>query len=72
MRALIGYLVALDRAGRLRVPDPEFAARQFLGLLNEPVLWFREVVRSSVVWSETNKNPALKRLLELSASLTKK
>lgn len=43
MRALIGYLVASDKKGQLRIPDPELAARQFLGLLNEPLLWLRVI-----------------------------
>lgn len=39
--ALIEYLGELDRHGGLSVPDPDLAARQFVGLINEPLLWFR-------------------------------
>ncbi|WP_448951595.1 TetR/AcrR family transcriptional regulator [Labrys neptuniae] len=43
MRALIGYLQQLHESGVLAIPDAELAARQFLGLLNEPLLWLRVV-----------------------------
>lgn len=43
MRALVGYLKQLDQNGALVLPDAELAARQFLGLLNEPLLWLRVV-----------------------------
>lgn len=43
MRALIGYLKQLDENRTLVIPDAELAARQFLGLLNEPLLWLRVV-----------------------------
>lgn len=43
MRALVGYLKQLDETGALRIPDADLAARQFLGLLNEPLLWLRVV-----------------------------
>ncbi len=43
MRALIGYLKQIDEHGTLAIPDPDLAARQFLGLLNEPLLWLRVV-----------------------------
>ncbi|WP_200948802.1 TetR/AcrR family transcriptional regulator [Pseudoxanthomonas sp. Root630] len=43
MRALIGYLKQINENGTLAIPDAELAARQFLGLLNEPLLWLRVV-----------------------------
>ena len=43
MRALIGYLRQINENGTLAIPDPDLAARQFLGLLNEPLLWLRVV-----------------------------
>lgn len=43
MRALVGYLKQLDRNGTLALPDAELAGRQFLGLLNEPLLWLRVI-----------------------------
>jgi len=43
MRALIGYLQQINENGTLTIPDAELAARQFLGLLNEPLLWLRVV-----------------------------
>ncbi|MFS8049452.1 TetR/AcrR family transcriptional regulator [Rhizobium sp. BR 314] len=43
MRALIGYLKQIHEYGALDIPDAELAARQFLGLLNEPLLWLRVV-----------------------------
>jgi AcrR family transcriptional regulator len=43
MRALIGYLKQLDDNRTLSIADAELAARQFLGLLNEPLLWLRVV-----------------------------
>jgi AcrR family transcriptional regulator len=41
LTALIEYLGELGRRGTLAVTDPELAARQFVGLVNEPLLWFR-------------------------------
>lgn len=41
LEGLIGYLRTLSTAGRLRCPDPDLAARQFVGLINEPLLWYR-------------------------------
>lgn len=43
MRALIEYLQQINENGSLDIPDAELAARQFLGLLNEPLLWLRVV-----------------------------
>jgi AcrR family transcriptional regulator len=43
MRAVVGYLRALDSQGMLNIADPDLAARQFLGLVNEPLLWLRVV-----------------------------
>lgn len=39
------YLAHLTTLGVLACPDPLLAAHQFLGLLNEPVLWTRVVRR---------------------------
>ncbi|GAA3564788.1 TetR/AcrR family transcriptional regulator [Amycolatopsis ultiminotia] len=41
LSALTGYLGEWDRRGELSVPDPDLAARQFIGMINEPLLWFR-------------------------------
>lgn len=44
MRAVIGYLEELSRRGTLTgVDDPQLAAKQFLGLINEPLLWLRVI-----------------------------
>ncbi|WP_435103216.1 TetR/AcrR family transcriptional regulator [Arhodomonas sp. AD133] len=40
-RSLSVYLARLDGAGRLRVPDPELAAFQFLGMFKEALVWPR-------------------------------
>lgn len=39
--ALVRYLIAMDRHGRLRIPQPELAALQFLGLFKEALVWPR-------------------------------
>lgn len=41
LRSLISYLENLKERGQLRLSDPDLAARQFVGLINEPLLWFR-------------------------------
>ncbi|RKP49327.1 TetR/AcrR family transcriptional regulator [Trinickia fusca] len=41
MKVLVGYLRELDERGALRVPHAELAAKQFLGLINESLLWPR-------------------------------
>ncbi|MGW7533302.1 TetR/AcrR family transcriptional regulator [Amycolatopsis sp. NPDC054798] len=41
LSALIEYLGEWNRRGELAVPDPDLAARQFVGMINEPLLWFR-------------------------------
>ncbi len=42
-RAVVDYLSALRDTQALRVPDPDLAAAQFIGLLNEPLLWPRVI-----------------------------
>lgn len=44
LQALIAYLARLQEKGHLRVEDPDLAARQFVGLVNEPLLWPRLIV----------------------------
>jgi len=41
LAGLIQYLQLLSTEGRLRCSDPDLAARQFVGLINEPLLWYR-------------------------------
>lgn len=41
LAGLIDYLQTLSTQGRLRCPDPDLAARQFVGLINEPLVWYR-------------------------------
>src|SRR3546814_1325896 len=43
MRALVEYLRTLSANRVLHVEDAELAASQFLGLLNEPLLWLRVI-----------------------------
>ncbi|MGI4796590.1 MAG: TetR/AcrR family transcriptional regulator [Janthinobacterium lividum] len=43
MKALTGYLDELARRGMLTIEDTELATRQFLGLIDEPLLWVRVV-----------------------------
>ena len=40
-RATVAYLELLRTVGRLKFEDSRLAANQFLGLLNEPLLWQR-------------------------------
>lgn len=39
--AVTGYILELGRRGTLAIADPEMAARHFLGLIDETVLWMR-------------------------------
>lgn len=41
VRRLTEYFRHLDASGRLRIPDPELAAAQFLGLIKEALFWPR-------------------------------
>lgn len=43
MRALVDYLQRCKRRGTLSFDDTTRAAKQFLGLVNEPLLWLRVV-----------------------------
>ena len=38
---VVEYLGSMASAGRLTLADPDLAARQFIGMINEPVVWFR-------------------------------
>lgn len=37
--ALVGFLDRLHRAGRMEIPDPDLAAKQFIGMINEPLVF---------------------------------
>jgi TetR/AcrR family transcriptional regulator, regulator of autoinduction and epiphytic fitness len=39
--AVTDYIAELGRRGALRVGDPELASQQFLGLIDEPIIWAR-------------------------------
>jgi len=41
MRLFVDYLSAATRAGKLSCPQPKLAARQFLGMIQESLLWPR-------------------------------
>jgi hypothetical protein len=43
MRAVTGYLAEVAQRGALAIDDVDLAARQFLGLVNEPLLWHRVI-----------------------------
>ncbi|EKF42318.1 TetR family transcriptional regulator [Nitratireductor indicus C115] len=43
LRALIDYISAMNGQGIINVQDPDLAARQFVGLVNEPLLWYRVI-----------------------------
>lgn len=43
LRALIDYISALKDRGLIKVEDSDLAARQFVGLVNEPLLWYRVI-----------------------------
>lgn len=40
-RAIVRYIAALASAGRIEVEDAELAARQFIGLINEPLVFLQ-------------------------------
>lgn len=40
-RAIIRYVAALAEAGRIDAPDPDLAAKQFIGLINEPLVFLQ-------------------------------
>ncbi|WP_394068497.1 TetR/AcrR family transcriptional regulator C-terminal domain-containing protein [Roseixanthobacter glucoisosaccharinicivorans] len=37
IQQIAAYLAALSRDGQLRIPDPDFAAHQFLALVTEDI-----------------------------------
>lgn len=39
--SLIRYLAQQNAAGNLKMEDTDLAARQFVGMINEPLVWFR-------------------------------
>ncbi|QOV65639.1 TetR/AcrR family transcriptional regulator [Kosakonia pseudosacchari] len=39
--SLIRYLAQQNAAGHLKMEDTDLAARQFVGMINEPLVWFR-------------------------------
>lgn len=43
MNAVADYLAALGKRKLVRIKNPTLAARQFLGLIDEPLLWVRVV-----------------------------
>lgn len=43
LEGLIGYLDTLCNNGHILCEDTELAARQFVGLINEPLLWYRVI-----------------------------
>ena len=43
LKAVITYLETMNDQGSLLVSDADIAARQFVGMINEPLLWFRVV-----------------------------
>ncbi|NYT36560.1 TetR/AcrR family transcriptional regulator [Allopusillimonas soli] len=55
MKALVAYLDACVHRGTLTFDDPVRAAKQFLGLINEPLLWLRVVGADARVPSPTER-----------------
>lgn len=43
LKAVIIYLEIMNDQGSLLVSDADIAARQFVGMINEPLLWFRVI-----------------------------
>lgn len=46
-RAVIEYLRTLNESKVLKIPDPELAAAQFIGLISSLLLWNRVIDRSN-------------------------
>ncbi len=55
MDALKFYLEKLARLGLLAIDDAELAARQFLGLVNEPLLWVRVIGKCEEITPERRR-----------------
>jgi AcrR family transcriptional regulator len=43
LNAIVKYIRSFAKSGVLQVSDPELATHQFLGLINEPLLWHRVI-----------------------------
>lgn len=61
MTAVADYLAALSKRKLVAIKDPKIAARQFLGLIDEPLLWVR------VVGLDEDYTPKQRRLIVESA-----
>jgi AcrR family transcriptional regulator len=62
-RAIVKYLITLGETGRFDFPDPELAAAQFAGLINEPLLWPR-VLREAKASSKKRRTYAVAEAVE--------
>lgn len=62
-RAIVKHLVSLGETGGFDFPDPELAAAQFAGLINEPLLWPR-VLREAKAPSKERRSYAVAEAVE--------
>ena len=54
--AVTNYISELGRRGILSIPDPDMAARHFLGLIDETVLWMRVMGKDASLGDEETRN----------------
>lgn len=43
LQAVVSYLNQLNQTGQVKIQDTDLAARQFVGMINEPLLWYRVI-----------------------------
>ncbi|CAN7670198.1 TetR/AcrR family transcriptional regulator [Caballeronia sp. LjRoot34] len=64
MGAVADYLEALGKRKLVKVKNPALAARQFLGLIDEPLLWVR-VIGSDEVHSRLEKRQVIENAVDM-------
>jgi AcrR family transcriptional regulator len=62
-RAIVKYLLSLSKTGAFDFPDVELAAAQFVGLINEPLLWPR-VLRETKAFAKSRRAYAVSEAVE--------
>lgn len=65
MKALVTYLEGCARQGALTFSDPVRAAKQFLGLVNEPLLWLRVVGADTITPSASERKRVVKEAVAI-------
>jgi len=65
MRALVDYLLGCKRRKTLALDDTVRSAKQFLGLINEPLLWLRVIGAETKVQSPAERKRVVKEAVAI-------